>query len=133
MSDVKYKYKELITILCNKPEGAVFWDGEDYLDLDFCKRHTAVRYCNNPETGKPNVSESHHWDRKDPINTGKLSRLSDLKEIMVLMGSRDRLVQDLNDIYYSPPAGAFPRTDSDFKRVGQDLLNLINRLEKQYE
>lgn len=85
-------YKQLKQILDNAPEGSVFWDGEDYLNIGFGKRYTNTAYCNNPKTGKPNISESHYWVRKDPINTGKLRRLSDIQEIVDLMVLHDKLL-----------------------------------------
>jgi len=101
---MKENYKQLKQILDNAPEGSVFWDGEDYLNIGFGKRYTNTAYCNNPKTGKPNISESHYWVRKDPINTGKLRRLSDTQEIVDLMEKvaiaqvyTDKILEDLGD------------------------------------
>lgn len=96
---MKENYKQLKQILDNAPEGSVFWDGEDYLDLEFRERVTNYIYTIN----KP-VRESYTWVRKDPINTGKLRRLSDIQEIVDLMEKvtlaqvyTDKILEDLGD------------------------------------
>lgn len=79
-------YRQLKQILDNAPEGSVFWDGEDYLDLNFYSPYTNVSYFadSNSSTGV-SISRVNSWQRKDPINTGQLRRLSDIQEIVDLM------------------------------------------------
>lgn len=92
---MKESYEQLKQILDNAPEGAVFWDGEDYLNIGFGKRHINVAYCSNPH----NISKSYYWVRKDPINTVKLRRLSDIQEIVNLMEKVDDLWWEVKEAY----------------------------------
>lgn len=78
-------YEEDKEILLHAPNGTIFWDGEDYLDERFCKRCTKVSYFHDQYSSTGcGFKERIFWDRKDPINTGNLRRLSDIKKIVEL-------------------------------------------------
>lgn len=95
------KYKELITILGNAPEGSVFWDGEDYLNNKFEYRIPVTVLI----AGKSEVlHKTDSWIRKHFINVDGVRRLSDIKEIVDLMEKvaiakvyTDRIIEDLGD------------------------------------
>ena len=84
-------YKQLKQILDNAPENAVFWDGGSYLNLNFEYRLPIHVYSTSVR------KVSYTWIRKDPINTGKLRRLSDIKEIVDLMEAYKELEESYLD------------------------------------
>ena len=98
------KYEDDKEILLHAPDGSIFWDGEDYLDERFCKRYTKLTYFHDQQSSTGcSFKKSIIWDRKDPINTGSLRRLSDIREIVELQEKValakvycDRIIEDLN-------------------------------------